>query len=385
MINVAVIGAGAISSFHIEGYLAFPDRCRIVSVVDIDRARAERHIARYRLDAVAADDISQVLSGPGVDLASVCTPPGTHAEIAGRLLAAGVHTLCEKPMATSLQECDAILAAARRSGAVLSVVAQNRFTTPMARLKQVLDSGLAGRVLHAQVDSLWWRGSSYYDLWWRGTWKSEGGGCTLNHAVHHIDALQWIAGLPVEVQAMFANVAHDNAEIEDLSLAIMRFESGALGQLTSSVVHHGQEQRLVFQTEKASLAMPWAVYASTQKSNGFPDRDEATERALTDFYERLPRVRYEGHTGQIDNLLTAIETASEDVLIDGHQGRGTLELITAIHKSAITGARVTLPLEDRDPFCTRDGLLAAAPHFHEKKVSVADFAENEITTTASQP
>ena len=164
----------------------------------------------------------------------------------------------------------------------------------------------------------------------------------------------------------------------------MRFESGALGQLTSSVVHHGQEQRLVFQTEKASLAMPWAVYASTQKSNGFPDRDEATERALTDFYERLPRVRYEGHTGQIDNLLTAIETASEDVLIDGHQGRGTLELITAIHKSAITGARVTLPLEDRDPFCTRDGLLAAAPHFHEKKVSVTDFAENEITTTAGQ-
>ena len=229
MINVAVIGAGAISSFHIEGYLAFPDRCRIVSVVDIDRARAERQIARYRLGAVAADDIGQVLSGPGVDLASVCTPPGTHAEIAGHLLAAGVHTLCEKPMATSLQECDAILAAARRSGAVLSVVAQNRFTTPMARLKQVLDSGLAGRVLHAQVDSLWWRGSSYYDLWWRGTWKSEGGGCTLNHAVHHIDALQWMAGLPVEVHAMFANVAHDNAEIEDLSLAIMRFESGRSG------------------------------------------------------------------------------------------------------------------------------------------------------------
>lgn len=384
MINVAVIGAGAISSFHIEGYLAFPDRCRIVSVVDIDRARAERQIARYRLGAAAADDVGQVLSGPGVDLASVCTPPGTHAEIAGCLLAAGVHTLCEKPMATSLQECDAILAAARRGGAVLSVVAQNRFTTPMARLKQVLDSGLAGRVLHAQVDSLWWRGSSYYDLWWRGTWKSEGGGCTLNHAVHHIDALQWMAGLPVEVQAMFANVAHDNAEIEDLSMAIMRFKSGVLGQLTSSVVHHGQDQRLVFQTEKASLAMPWAVCASTQKSNGFPDRDKATERALTDFYERLPTVRYEGHTGQIDNLLTAIETASGDVLIDGHQGRGTLEFITAIYKSAITGARVTLPLEDRDPFCSRDGLLAAAPHFHEKKVSVADFAQNEITTTTGQ-
>ena len=381
MINVAVIGAGAISSLHIEGYLAFPSRCRIVSVVDIDRARAERQIARYGLGAAAVGDIGQVVSGQGVDLASVCTPPGTHAETAARLLAAGIHILCEKPMATSMQECDAILTAAQRSGAVLSVVAQNRFTTPMARLKQVLDSGLAGRVLHAQVDSLWWRGASYYDLWWRGTWQSEGGGCTLNHAVHHVDALQWMVGLPTEVQAMFANVAHENAEVEDLSLAIMRFGSGALGQLTSSVVDHGQDQRLVFQTERARLAMPWAVYASTQKANGFPDRDEATERALTDFYEHLPEVRYEGHTGQIDNLLGAIETGSGEVLIDGRQGRGTLELITAIYKSAITGARVTLPLDERDPFCTRDGLLAAAPHFHEKTVSVADFTQNEITTT----
>lgn len=298
MINVAVIGAGAICSFHIEGYLAFPGRCRIVSVVDIDRAKAERQIERYHLDAVAADDIGAIVSGPGVDLASVCTPPGTHAEIAARLLDAGVHTLCEKPMATSLQDCDAILGAARHSGAVLSVVAQNRFTTPMARLKQVLDSGLAGRVLHAQVDSHWWRGPSYYDLWWRGTWLSEGGGCTLNHAVHHVDALQWMLGLPAEVQASIANVAHDNAEV--------------------------------------------------------------------------------------DNMLGAIETGSADVLIDGHQGRGTLEIITAIYKAAITGAKVTLPLDDADPFCTRDGLLAGAPRFHEKTVSVSGFADNEITVTGAQ-
>lgn len=299
MIKVAVIGAGAICSFHIEGYLAFPDRCRIVAVVDIDVAKAQRQIAKYHLDAVAADDIDAVLTGPGVDLASVCTPPGTHAEIAGRLLQAGIHTLCEKPMAPSLAECDAILAAAQRSAAILSVVAQNRFTTPMAKLKQVLDSGLAGRVLHAQVDSHWWRGPSYYDLWWRGTWQSEGGGCTLNHAVHHIDALQWMVGMPVEIQAMFGNLAHGNAEVEDMSLAVMRFGSGALGQVTSSVVHHGQDQQLVFQTQRAKIAMPWTVYASTQQPNGFPQRDEATERTLTDFYHRLPELAHEGHAGQI--------------------------------------------------------------------------------------
>jgi UDP-N-acetyl-2-amino-2-deoxyglucuronate dehydrogenase len=126
------------------------------------------------------------------------------------------------------------------------------------------------------------------------------------------------------------------------------------------------------------------VYASTQKSNGFPERDKATEQALTDFYEHLPEVRYEGHAGQIDNLLAAIETGSGEVLIDGRQGRRTLELITAIYKSAITGARVMLPLDHRDPYCTRDGLLAATPHFHEKRASVAGFTENEITTTGDR-
>jgi predicted dehydrogenase len=246
MINVAVIGAGAISDFHIEGYLAFPDRCRIVAVADIDVAKARRQIARYRLEAVAADDIGALLTGPGIDLASVCTPPGTHAEIAGRLL---------------------------------------------------------------------------------------------------------------------------------------RFGSGALGQITSSVVHHGQDQQLVFQAERAKIAMPWTVSASAQQPNGFPQRDEVTIRTLSDFYHRLPDLAHEGHTGQIGDVLTAMETPGARVLIDGHEGRKTLEIITAIYQAAITGGRVALPLPADDPFRTRDGLLAAAPRFHEKKVSVAGFAANEITTT----
>jgi UDP-N-acetyl-2-amino-2-deoxyglucuronate dehydrogenase len=386
VIDVAVIGAGSISSFHLDGYLAFPGRCRVVAVADPDLARARQRIEEHHLtDAVPFDGIDAVLdNGPHIDLASVCTPPSTHAEIAVRLLEAGVNTLLEKPMAPSLAECDAILAAADRGGAVLSVVAQNRFTNPMMRLKQVLDSGLAGRVLHAQVDSHWWRGLSYYDLWWRGTWQSEGGGCTLNHAVHHIDALQWMVGEPVAIQAMIANVDHGNSEVEDLSLTIMRFPDGTLGQLTASVVHHGQDQQIVFQTERAKIAMPWAVSAQAAQPNGFPERehDEATERELNQFYENLPALAYEGHAGQIDDVLTALESTdgTRRVLVDGRDGRTTIEIITAIYQAAITARTVTLPLPADDPFRTRDGLLAAAPHFHEKTTSVAEFAASEITT-----
>jgi predicted dehydrogenase len=382
MIRVAIVGAGAISSFHIEGYLAFPDRCRIVAVADVDIERARRRIEEYGLDAVA---VSAVTVLPAVDLASVCTPPGTHAALTTALLYDGVHVLCEKPMAASLAECDAMIAAGAAGGAILSVVAQNRFTDPMAKLKRVLDSGLAGRMLHVRADSHWWRGTNYYDLWWRGTWESEGGGPTLNHAVHHIDALRWMAGPPSRVQAIMANLAHDNAEVEDLSLTALRFPSGALGEVVASVVHHGQDQRMVFQCERASVAMPWAVSASRQRADGFPERDVEAETAITAFHDSLPSLRYDGHPGQIDDVLTAIESGTGDVLVDGEQGRGTVELITGIYESAITGSAVALPLAADDAFRTREGLISAAPRFHEKRASVREFAtEERISTTGGQ-
>lgn len=179
---------------------------------------------------------------------------------------ANKHVLVEKPMASSLEECDLMNDAARRTGKILSVVAQNRFRTPMMKLKSVLDSKLMGEIVHVQVDSFWWRGHCYYDLWWRGTWEKEGGGLTLNHAVHHIDAMLWMNGRPNQVQAFMSNVSHDNAEVEDLSIGMLKFDNGALGQITSSVVHHGEEQQLIFQGAKARVSVPWKVTASL--SNG---------------------------------------------------------------------------------------------------------------------
>src|SRR5271170_5456703 len=101
---------------------------------------------------------------------------------------------------------------------------------------------------------------------------------------------------------MIANVNHGNSEVEDLSLTIMRFPDGALGQLTASVVHHGQDQQIVFQTERAKIAMPWTVSAQAARPNGFPKRehDESTERELGQFSENLPALAHEGHAGQID-------------------------------------------------------------------------------------
>jgi predicted dehydrogenase len=289
-------------------------------------------------------------------------------------------------MAASLEECDAMIAAAGRSGTVLSVIAQNRFRGDVYKLKQTLDTGKIGKIVHAQVDSFWWRGHSYYDLWWRGAWETEGGGCTLNHAVHHIDMLGWMMGLPSEVCAIISNAAHDNAEVEDISVAVMRYPGGArtaegaLAQVTSSVIHHGEEQQLVFQGEKARISFPWRVAAHVSQPNGFPAREqnEALIRELNDFYRALPELPYSGHTAQIDNVLTAIETGGKP-LIGGQDGRLTIELITAIYKAGIERRAVDLPIRKDDGYYTTAGIAQNAPRFYQKTASVQDLS-GEIKT-----
>ena len=376
MIRIAIVGTGNISHAHVQGYLQFPERCKIVALVDIVPEKAQAMKEQYGLDAQVYDAHEKILPLTDIDLVDVCTPPYVHASISINCLKSGKNVVCEKPMAASLEECDAMLRARDESGKKLSIIAQNRFRQPIADLKALLDSGLAGPVRSVQVDSFWWRGHCYYDLWWRGTWEKEGGGCTLNHAVHHIDMLCWMMGLPQKITSVISNVSHDNAEVEDLSASILQYP-GALGQLTASVVHHAEEQQVVFQCEKAKIAAPFACYASISKPNGFPIRNEELEKEIADYVAALPRVQYEGHDGQLENVLTALETGC-DVAITGEEGRRTIELITSVYKSGTLGQTVELPLKQDDPFYTVEGIMASVPHFFEKTTSTAELA-GEIT------
>jgi predicted dehydrogenase len=200
----------------------------------------------------------------------------------------------------------------------------------------------------------------------------------MNHAVHHIDLFQWMLGMPVELHAVTANLAHQNSEVEDFAVAVLIYANGSIGQITASLVHHGEEQQLVFQGERAKVSVPWRVYASKQKENGFPEEDAALAAQIQAYYDQLPQLQHSGHDGQIANFLAAIE-GKEQLTVDGHAGRNTLELITAIYKSSHLGQKVALPLKLSDPFYTRQGILANARHFHEKTRSVENFGSNEIT------
>jgi len=372
LLKVGIIGAGGISRAHLDGYVAFTDRCEVVALSDVSLAKAVERRDEYRLTGARVyDDPAEMLAAEDLDLVSITTPPSTHARLAMDALAAGVNVLVEKPMAPSLEECDAMLAAQRASGKLLSVVAQNRFRDEMATLKEVLESGLAGPVSHVQVNSAWSRGLAYYDLWWRGTWASEGGGCTLNHAIHHIDLTLWLLGRPRAVTAVLANTQHENSEVEDLSVAVLAYDR-ALAELTSSVVHHGEERAIVVQARDARISQPWRAVADLHQPNGFPEGPNTELVARLDALAAAHQpLRHTDHTGQVGDVLTALETGRPPA-IGGEDGRDAIEVVTAIYESAIERRTVSLPLAPDDPYYRSGTLVDRAPRFYTKTASVRD-------------
>lgn len=373
MLRVGVIGTGGISPAHLDGYLASPDACQVVALCDSSPHKAAAVAERYGLsDAAIHEDPAQLLADGGLDLVSITTPPDTHARLTIQALEAGCHVLVEKPMAPSLEECDAMIAAAKRTGRTLAVVAQNRFRDDMMQLYGVDKSGMLGKISHVQLNSTWWRGLSYYDLWWRGTWETEGGGCLLNHAVHHIDLGLWLMGAPTAVTAVITNAQHDNSEVEDLAVSVWEYPRG-LAELTASVVHHGQEHAIVVQGQSARVSQPWSVKAETSQPNGFPEAEpNATLIAeIESFVHGTPPLAHTLHTGQIADLLAALADGRSP-LVTGEDGRRSVELITAMYQAAIERRTVDLPIPSDDPIYRSGGLAQIAPRFFRKSKSLRE-------------
>lgn len=371
MLSIGIIGTGNISRAHLHAYLQFPEEVQVVALADIEPGKAETARAEFALDrARVYEDATTMLASEHLDLVSIATPPGTHCELSVQALEAGVHVIVEKPMAPSLEECDRMLEAQRRSGKLLSVIAQNRFRDDMAQLKAVLDSGRIGRIAHARIASAWWRGRAYYDLWWRGTWASEGGGPTLNHAIHHIDLALWLLGRPQAVAAMMTNAGHDNAEVEDLSVALLQYERG-LAELTSSVVHHGEQQEIIVQGEHARIGQPWSVAAETARPNGFPETggDAELVAELEALAAGQAPLEHTGHSGQLGDVIAAIREGRAP-LVDGEAGKRAIELVTAIYAAAIERRTIDLPITAENPWYRSETLLERAPRFYEKTASV---------------
>lgn len=377
-LGVAIIGCGNIAVAHVRGFKELATRCEVRAFCDMYEEKAKSLAERFDYqDITTTDDYRTLLDHDDIDVVSICLPPSEHCTITVDFLEAGKHVIVEKPMAPSLHECDAMIAAQEKSGKILSMISQNRFKDDPMRIKQMLEAGDFGKVLFARVNSMWWRGTNYYDLWWRGTYEQEGGGCTLIHAIHQIDILQWLVGMPKSVYSVMSNLAHPNSEVEDLSLSILRYEN-MFAQVASTLVEHDEKQELLFAAENASFSIPWSLKAVTQRPNGFFDPDEAMLQTLTSRFESLGTLAYERHTAQFEDIFLAIEEGGTPI-VDGVQGRNAVELVCAMYKSSVEGVEVTLPIATDDPFYTTEGMLSKLIRYNKKLKSVENLEDSDIT------
>lgn len=357
-IRTAVIGAGKVADSHASILAALPDS-ELVAISSRTREKAERLAARY--DAKAYTDIPTMIQHMDVEAAIVCTPHPSHAAPAIEALECGAHVLVEKPLAASLADCDAMIAAAERHHVQLGVISQRRWYEPSQRVKTAIDAGKIGKPVLGIVTLLGWRDAAYYASDpWRGKWDTEGGGVLVNQAPHQLDLLLWYMGEVEELFGCWANLNHPYIEVEDTALAIVRFKNGGLGNIILSnsqkpglygKVHiHGQNGASVgVQTDGGSMFIAgmtsvleppindlWTIPGEESLLSGWQDEDRAR-------FAAIDPIKYY-FTLQIQDFLDAIRQ-NRPPKVSGADGRRVVELFSGIYRSQEQNAPVRFPLK----------------------------------------
>jgi UDP-N-acetyl-2-amino-2-deoxyglucuronate dehydrogenase len=356
-LRTAVIGAGKVAHLHAAALGTLPESDFVAAC-----SRPSEKLAAFgRQHGVATfHDVSTMVAKAGVEAVFVCTPHPEHAAPTVAALRSGVHALVEKPLASSLADCDLMIAAARASGAVLGTVSQRRFYPPCQRIRSAIDSGRLGRPVLGSAAILGWRDEAYYRSDpWRGKWTEEGGGVLVNQSPHQLDLLLWYMGDVAEVFGYWANLNHPYIEVEDTAVAVVRFKSGALGNILVSnsqnpaiharVAIHGENGVSVgVQTDGGAMFVPgltriteapfndlWTVPGEGQNLPLWKDND------ALQFRSEDPGLQF--HRIQIQDFLRAV-LAGRAPAVTAEDGRRTVELFTGIYRASRDGRPVAFPL-----------------------------------------
>jgi UDP-N-acetyl-2-amino-2-deoxyglucuronate dehydrogenase len=348
-IRFAVIGAGAIGDVHARAIRSLPDGAALSLVVSTREATARRMAEAHRAGGYSTD-YDAVLADPDIDAVSICTPSGFHADQAVAALQAGKHVMIEKPMAISLEAADRILAAERASGRKVAVVSQHRFDGSTEKVIAAIQAGDLGRLTSGIASTAWWRGQSYYDAGrWRGTWAMDGGGAIMNQTIHMIDLLVAMMGVPTEVFAYTACLAHERVEVEDTAVAVVRFGSGALGILHGTTAAYPgvdasvrvfgtkgsaviSDDELVYFHRNAGQAPELHMPVPVAETNQVTDAD-----ALPVEQHRLEAA----HVAQFADLVDAIRS-DRPVRVGTREARAVLAVVLSLYASAASGQPVLI-------------------------------------------
>jgi predicted dehydrogenase len=340
MIKIALLGCGRIAKRHSDllggGHI---NGAELVGVCDVIRDRADALSERFGVRAFY--DLAQLLEQREVDVVSVLTPSGLHSAHAIAVAKAGKHVVVEKPMALRLQDADDMIRACDQAGVKLFVVKQNRFNVPVVKAREALDAGRFGRLILGTVRVRWCRDQAYYDQdSWRGTWAYDGGVLS-NQASHHVDMLEWFFGEVISVHAR-AVTALAKIETEDTAVATLKFRNGALGiiEATTAARPTDLEGSLSILGERGTVEI--AGFAVNQIRHWrFADELPSDREVVEKFSVNPPNVYGFGHQAYYQHVVDCV-VHQRAALVDGLEGRKSLELISALYESIETGEEVSL-------------------------------------------
>jgi predicted dehydrogenase len=337
----AIIGCGVIAPWHARSVVNVPE-AELIAVCDVIEEKAQKLAEEFGAQNVYTD-YRKMLERDDIEIISVCTPSGMHADMAIEAARAGKHVMTEKPIDIRLEKIDQLIRVCKRRKVKLACIFQRRASTLWQRVKRTVEDGRIGRMVLSSAYLKYFRSQEYYDsAGWRGTWALDGGGALMNQGVHMIDLLRWIMG-PIDTIFAFADHLARNIEVEDTAVASIRFKSGALGTLegTTSIIP-GMNHRMELHGDKGTIL----INGETITHWDVPGEDK--EEVAKEMEDRVGNsssdptaISTHGHQVQIADLIAAVREG-RDPMVSGAEARNAVEMILAIYRSAQTGQPVKL-------------------------------------------
>ncbi len=344
-LGFGIVGCGMISRFHARALQEIP-QAKIVGCTSSRIQSAEMFANEFQCRAFRS--VEEMVAQDNVDIISICTPSGSHLEPALLAAKAGKHLVIEKPLEITLERCDQIIGACTAAKVRLATIFPSRFHTCWQELKRAMDSGRFGRIVLGSAYVKWFRTQQYYDQGnWRGTWKLDGGGALMNQAIHTVDLLQWLMGPVESVSAMTATLAHERIEVEDVAVASLKFRNGALGSIEATTASNpGMLKKIEIHGDAGSAVIEEEDIKHWQFANPLPEDDVLRQKfsCVTSSgggVSNPAAIGHEAHRMLFRSFIDSI-LAGKPSILDGNEGRKSVEIIRAIYAAAQTGKRVEL-------------------------------------------
>ena len=356
----ALVGSGGISGAHAKA-IQQVEGVQLVACCDVVRERAQARAGEFGdTDTAVYTDLEKLLSDPNVDVVSICTPSGMHADNGIMAAEAGKHILCEKPLDVTLRQIDAFIAAADANRVKLACVFQRRTYASTHKVREAVRTGKLGKLVLGDAYQKWYRAHEYYASGdWRATWELDGGGALMNQGVHMIDLLMHLMGDVRRLNARCRTLVR-NLAVEDTAVASLEFVNGALGIIEGTTsVTPGMGSKIEISGDKGTIVLEGDTISTWDVPGEELDTEETHNTGLSS--DPLAGLSETGHVRHISDLADAIRTDREPE-IPGREARRAVEAIKAIYLSSRRGgATVELPLSYDDDGPGIDFQAAAGP------------------------